>query len=324
MLRSLSRARQAPPVSPSATKQSDSRRTVGRVLTSLSTLWQSPQRLGIYIGKDRVSAAVAAGDKALAPALPDIELKTPWFVGAPSPTAIAELTAACQRIAAIVPAAEVYVSLPDPSASYAVFAFDALPESDAALDDLVRWRFGKDLHFDEGSIVCRCQRLGQTRGHESVLGIALDRAWLAGVQQALDDAGVVAAVIDTGVRYRFNRFHSQFVTGAAEGGALAVDSECWTILFWDMHGAIRFVRSRWRNAETLADVVHEFARALQAYRGVATARAFRLYFLGDVATGGEWAAAVTHATGEACAVLTPTGDVGPVSAAAAFNAAWPA
>lgn len=321
MLRSLSRAEQAVSVSPSPAKHADLRRTVRRIRESLSTLWQSPQRLGIYIGKNRVSAAVARGAHALGPALPDIELKTPWFVGEPSPAAIAELTAACQRIAAIAPSADVYVSLPDSSASYAVFAFDALPASDAALDDLVRWRFGKDLHFDEGRIVCRCQRSGQTRGHESVLGIALDRAWLAAVQQALDDAGVAAAVIDTGVRYRFNRFYAQLVRAATEGGVLAVDSDCWTIIFFDARGAIRFVRSRWRNAETQSDMVHEFARALQAYRGVATGRAFRLYFVGDAATGSEWATAVAHETGEACEALTATGDAGAISAAPAFDAA---
>lgn len=283
-------------------------------------LWQSPQRLGIYVGKHALRAALAKGDGA-ATALPVIELQTPWFVGAPAPAAIAEMTAACARVAALAPAAEIHIALPEPVATYAVFDFDAIPASDAALADLVRWRFGKDLHFDEAAIVCRCQRLGRARERESVLGVALDRAWLGALQQALDAAGLVAAIIDTGARYRFNRFYPQWVRAGAEGGALAVEDDYWAILFWDAQGAIRFVRSRWRGGETRDDLVHEFARALQAYRGVGSERGLDLFFAGDASACSEWTAAIARETGERCEAA-PGVSASPLApATAAFNAA---
>ena len=277
-----------------------------RVYGVLASLWRPSVGLGIHIDRERVSAAIARRGSAPVTALPDIALATPWFVRSPSPAAITELSVALKQIAATSPHAEIYVSLPEPAASYAVFDFDALPASGAALEDLVRWRFGKDFHFDEAAIVCRCQWLGRARGRESVLGVALDRAWLGAVQQALDQAAVVAAAIDTGVRYCFNRFHSQLVAPASDGGLLAVEMDYWTIAFWDAQGAVRFVRSRWRTTQPLNDVVSEFAQALQAYRGVAaTDRAMRLFFTGDAAASGEWAAAVTAETGERCEILTP-------------------
>lgn len=300
-------------------------KSVQTIRGALGRFWQSPTRIGLHIDRERLSAVAMTVRSPAAVSLPGAQFSTPWFVGAPSSRAIAEVSAACAQIVSLYPGAAVQVSLPEPSATYAVFDFDAIPPSNAALEDLVRWRFGKDLHLNEAAIVCRCQRLGRTREHESVLAVALDSAWLAAVQQALDDAEMVATIIDTGVRYRFNRFYAQLVPTAGEGGLLAIETDYWTIVIWDECGAVRYVRSRWRNGLAPSDIVHEFARALQAYRGVAHDRSLRLYFTGETGASDELISLIAVETGEQCEFLAAlASDSSDQATTPSFNAAYPA
>lgn len=280
---------------------------MSRLSTKLSA-WLAPRvQIGIAIQRDRVNAvAIARGAQPRVIGAATQSLTQPWFNGKPQPANIAELGAALKALVSqFDAAASIALSLPDPTGSYAIFEFEVLPKTREALNDLVRWRFAKELHHDEATIVCQSQRLGAVKTQQAVFAVALDRAWLTAALDAAAVAGLVVAKLDTGIGYRFNRFYSSLVAATPkDGGIFAIARDFWSVTLWDARGHIRFARARWRHDGDLDAIFTEAARLIRASRGLAAVQSLVLYIA--CAQTDDLAAAVSAMqarTGEECRPL---------------------
>lgn len=165
----------------------------------------------------------------------------------------------------------VFVALPDAAASFAVFAFDALPASDSARLALVHWSFENDRHLRADDLVCAYQVLGMDEGKHLVYACAHDKRWLATVQSAFEHARIVPWTIDCGARFQFNQLQDHLGAELQSGAVVIVGLQTWTLVAWDSGRRPRLIRSRWLAApiagSTDEAVTHarEIERTLQAY-----------------------------------------------------------
>lgn len=245
--------------------------------------------MGLGLGREAVYAAHATrnGEGWRIDWVKGERLPITLFDGTPTPEILPALTVAVARLCGDVKNAfvPIQVALPDPMVSLAVFELDELPKTDRTRIELVRWRFGKELHRGNQAIECTCQDLGVENGKHLLLGLAVDSEWLRTLKQAFAAAGIITSVIDMSVCHCFNRFY-EVLTGDGQGGALiALDPEVWTLCIWDSSGRLRFARSRWRaeaanGGATYSQIATEVERTIIAYVGGERTVA-HLYVTGD-------------------------------------------
>lgn len=243
---------------------------MSRLSNRLSRLFAPRACLGLSLGRDSVSAAklMMNADGAHVEWVAEERLPVRLFNDSPlseTRTALAQaFTKLCIEVRTTY--LPVQVALPDPAVSALVFELDELPAETQAREQLARWRFAKALHLDAQAIACTTQHLGEDRGKALLLALAIEQSWLSCVRDALRDAGVTPAVIDTAVCHRFNRFYSVLTAKQRDGALVSIDNEAWTLSIWDSAGRLRFIRARWRErSPALRDIAEDVERALRAY-----------------------------------------------------------
>lgn len=165
----------------------------------------------------------------------------------------------------------VFVALPDAAASFAIFAFDALPSNDAARLALVHWSFENDRHLRAGELVCAYQVLGMNEGKYLVYACAHEKRWLATVQRAFEHAAIVPWTIDCAVRFHFNRLQDHLSVEPQSAAVVIIGLQTWTLIAWDSAWRPRLVRSRWLatpsagSQDEVVALAREIERTLQAF-----------------------------------------------------------
>lgn len=299
---------------------------MSRLWNRLSRLFAPRACLGLSLGRDNVRAAklVTGAEGTCIEWVAQENLPVRLFSDPPSPEARAALAQAFAKVCVEAKTSHlpVQVALPDPAVSTLVFELDELPAEVQAREELARWRFAKALHFDGQAIACTTQSLGEDQGKALLLALAIEQPWLACVRDALHEAGVTPAVIDTAACHRFNRFHSVLTAKQQDGALINIDNEAWALSIWDRQGRLRFLRARWRErTPALRDVAEEVERALRAYARPGSGKS-----LGSIFVGGEkdemaaLAAMLDEVTHGSCVCLSPEADwVSPTNSPALFS-----
>ena len=239
---------------------------------------------GIAVGRQAVCGALIGRNKNgwEARGLRTIALDQALFTAAPNADLEAALVKALQTASEDFRSgySPVHVGLPDALFCCETFELDALPAKEQR-ETWLRWRFARELRRDD-ALVCRVQELGEAGGKQLLFGQAIDRAWLACVQRAAEQAGVTLASINASGVYRFNRFHH--VLAAASGALVSLDPDCWGLLIWDDNGRLRHARGRWRGAAhpgEIQAIADDVERTVLAYvQGAAQRSVERIHIAG--------------------------------------------
>ena len=145
-----------------------------------------------------------------------------------------------------------HVALPDWLGDFRLFALDTVPNEPTAQCDLVRWRFAKELHYDEARIVCTAQPMGEEGASKFLAGVLFDKAWCELIQTAFARSGVPVRTLNLEGALRFNAWHD--VVTQSPGAYIDVRDGSWSLVAWDGRRRLRVVRAKRRVIGT-ADVV---------------------------------------------------------------------
>ncbi|MGE5758682.1 MAG: hypothetical protein ACM3W8_07425 [Sideroxydans sp.] len=177
-----------------------------------------------------------------------------------------ELTQALQAVTADFAAdfVPLRVALPDAAVRCATFALDAIPATETMRQELLRWRFSREMQRPEDSIVCVGQPAGSDLGKHLFFAQALDRNWLDCLRRSFERAGTAPWTLNSAASYRHNLHHDSL---DRTGGALiTVDPDSWGFQLWDSAKRLRYVRSRWRDSNMDYDLMsEEIERGIRAH-----------------------------------------------------------
>jgi hypothetical protein len=137
------------------------------------------------------------------------------------------------------------VALPDPATTIGIFDFKRLPSSRSARVDLLRLRFEDEHGIPAADISVAYQPMKSETGVTRFFAVAARRAWLEPLQQALQEAGHVARVIDAASCFRFNLLRS-VVNPIGNGALLTVEEDHWSLMIWRRGPCLSAVHSKWR------------------------------------------------------------------------------
>lgn len=229
--------------------------------------FNSRKAAGLYLGRTGMCAVVMARGKS---GWEELSARTavlagPLFEGDPTPAIASGLAQALRAvgtdfIGGFVP---LRVMLPDSAVRYATFELDAIPPREKVRQELLRWRFSRDMQRIEDSIACVGQPIGAHRGKRLLFSQAMDRNWVDCLRGAFKEAGLTPWVLNAAAAYRHNLHYESF---APTGGVLVtIDPDSWGFQLWDAEKRLRYVRSRWRvpamDYELIADEVEHGVRA---------------------------------------------------------------
>jgi hypothetical protein len=193
-------------------------------------------------------------------------LAEPLFENIPTPAIEADLVKSLEAVAAdfksgLVP---LRIALPDAVLKTSTLELDAIPQTEKLQQDLLRWRFSKDMQRAEDTIVCAGQALGADNGKQLLLGQVLDRNWFDCMQRSFEQAAIIPWTLNAVASYRHNCYYDAY---DKTGGALiTIDPDSWGFQLWDGAKRLRYVRSRWR--ETVLDyeqLYEEIERSIRSH-----------------------------------------------------------
>ena len=144
------------------------------------------------------------------------------------------------------------IALPDWLGDFRLFAMDALPNDPVAQNDLVRWRFAKELQHDETQVICAAQPMGAEGKTQLLAGVLYDKAWCELIQSAFAKFGVPVRALNLEGALRFNSWHD--ATAQAAGAFVDVQAHGWSLIAWDGARRLRVIRAKRRGAG-VADVL---------------------------------------------------------------------
>ncbi len=209
-------------------------------------------------------------------------LAEPLFESEPSPAVASGLAHALRDVSAdfirgFVP---LRVMLPDPAIRYATFELDAIPPTEKVRQELLRWRFSRDMQRSEDSIACVGQPIGSHLGKHLLFSQALDKNWVDCLRGAFKEASLMPWTLNSTAVYRHNLHYKSFDT--AGGVLVTVDPDSWGFQLWDADKRLRYVRSRWRDSAMDYELIAgEIERGVRAHSQVADGyRIERLYIAG--------------------------------------------
>jgi hypothetical protein len=256
------------------------------VLPSWTNLSLSQPRkiAGIYIGKRHLSAVLLAYNKGVweEKAARLVALAEPLFDTLPTAAIEADLVKSLKAVAAdfntgFVP---LRIALPDAVLRSSTLELDAMPQTEKLQQDLLRWRFSKDMQRTEEAIICAGQVLGAENGKQLLFGQVLDRNWLDCLHRSFAQAGITPWTLNALASYRHNCYYHAF---EQTGGALiTVDPDSWGFQLWDGAKRLRYVRSRWRETDLDYDLMfEEIERSIRSHSHSASGYQIeRLYLAG--------------------------------------------
>ncbi len=239
---------------------------------------------GVYIGRRQLCAVLLVASKGIweEKAARVVELAEPLFERDLTPSVEAEFVQALRTVAAdVIPDfVPLRVVLPDAAVRCATLELDAIPSTEKVRQELLRWRFSKDMQRPEDSIACVGQRVGSDLDKQLFFAQALDRNWLNCLRRAFKQAEMMPWTLNSAATYRHNAHYDAF---DKTGGALiTVDPDSWGFQLWDSAKRLRYVRSRWR--ETNVDfelIAEEVERGIRAHSHVTDGYQIeRLYIAG--------------------------------------------
>jgi hypothetical protein len=256
------------------------------VLPSWTNLSLSQPRkiAGIYIGKRHLSAVLLAYKQGVweEQAARVVALAEPLFDSLPTPAIEADLVKSLKAVAAdfstgFVP---LRIALPDAVLRSSTLELDAMPKTEKLQQDLLRWRFSKDMQRPEEAIICAGQALGADNVKQLLFGQVLDRHWLACLNRAFAQAEIMPWTLNALAGYRHNCYYHAF---EQTGGALiTIDPDSWGLQLWDGAKRLRYVRSRWRETDLDYDLMfEEIERSIRSHSHSASGYQIeRLYLAG--------------------------------------------
>lgn len=145
------------------------------------------------------------------------------------------------------------IALPDWLGDFRLFAMDALPNDTAAQCDLVRWRFAKELHYDETQVVCAAQPMGAEGKSQLLAGVLYDKAWCELIQSAFAKSGVPVRALNLEGALRFNSWHD--ATAQTPGAFVDLQAHSWSLIAWDGAHRLRVIRTKRRSGGGIADIL---------------------------------------------------------------------
>jgi hypothetical protein len=180
----------------------------------------------------------------------------------------------------------VHVALPDALLRFSVLALDALPKTERLRADVARLQTARDsVH---SPVEWATQPLGEENGKQLLFAVGVDARCLRGVNDALEQAGIVPWSVNAGMRYRFNRFHDQLTADNKSGALVSIDGACWSLALWDDLGRLRYARGRWLRepdaSDTHAVVAADVQRAVLAYVQQGDRKVERIAVTGEAAS----------------------------------------
>ena len=120
-------------------------------------------------------------------------LAEPLFDTLPTPAIAADLVKSLKAVAEDLKAGFVplRIALPDAVLKSSTLELDAMPKSEKLQQDLLRWRFSKDMQRPEEAIICAGQSLGADSDKQLLFGQVLDRHWLDCLNRAFAQADIM-------------------------------------------------------------------------------------------------------------------------------------
>lgn len=236
-------------------------------------------------------------------------LASSLFTTKPGSSARTEITTALIAASKTLddPFTTIHICLPDPVIVMQVFMLDSIPHDQAAQRELALWRFSRDQHLPKDEIDCSCQVLGEDDGKQLLLGLAIEKSWLSIIKTAINDAGLLPAVIDAAACYRFNYFHDVLTKTKKHGALLTLEPDYWSLSIWDDRGRLRFNRARWREPETdklVSDLAAEIERSIRAWLHGKSYQFGGIYLVGQDAAFQPLAEILTNRMQQAPVILT--------------------
>jgi hypothetical protein len=183
---------------------------------------------------------------------------SPFASSAPSEADCEILTQALGRLIAAVPQAywPLQIALPDPAAIFRIMEFDSLPETPLERAAIAQFRLDREFPAVM-PMQCSTQVISKEGEKDLLLALFIQRAWLDCLHVACGSVGFIPNVTDTTLNHVFNRFYENFKLTFGDGALILIESDAWSILFWDNECRPRFSRSRWRDKNKEKDVEFE-------------------------------------------------------------------
>lgn len=181
-----------------------------------------------------------------------------FAAAAPSAENCESISKAMERLSAAVPQTYclLQIALPDPAAVFQIMEFDSLPQTEGEREAIALFKFGKEFP-GQPEMRCATQVISSKNEKGLMLSAFIQKAWLDCINDACRRARWVPNVIDARICYIFNRFYEVLQSAPGDGVLISIESDAWSILFWDAQQRPRLVRSRWRESSALDNQDHE-------------------------------------------------------------------
>jgi hypothetical protein len=153
-----------------------------------------------------------------------------------------------------------------------VFPVERVPRGKDELEEFLTWRFQEGKSSGGPGYLFTHQDLGREGGKRFLLVSALEKDWGGTLTQAFRSAGIFPVLVDSGASFRYGLFHDQFQAAGKAGAFLTLENEFWSLLVFDDHFRVRFVRAKWWNSGSgkvprppLKETAQEVERSLRSF-----------------------------------------------------------
>ncbi len=152
------------------------------------------------------------------------------------------------------------IGLPDPVINEDIVSFREVPETEAEIDALIRWRAARDYRKEETEIACAWQEIGETAAGRDFLVRMMPRETVAALTRDAARAGFSVAAVEG---------YSRFAMPPSPGARLTVEvtdaGEWWCVSCQDGAGGRSHVQSDWLEPPEAGAAAARIQRLVKSY-----------------------------------------------------------